>query len=137
MNKKIESCSIRLKSGLKSVEYRLNNVSDHIKVSSEKGVNALEVDLKKAIEKCEEKSAKLAGVGTHVGRFIDEIKEEGVDKFETWKTDREIHKIEKQADKKEQRAVDAIEMAAYAILEAEAAVLDALKYRKMAVEVTG
>jgi len=46
-------------------------------------------------------------------------------------------KLEKDADKKEQCAVDAVVVAAYALLEAEVAIVEALKARKIAIEVAG
>jgi hypothetical protein len=66
-----------------------------------------------------------------------EKKDELIAKYEDWKTDREIEKLEKHADQKEQQAVDAVVVAAFALLEAEVAIVEALKARKVAIEVAG
>ena len=91
----------------------------------------------KPTEKREAKREQAAHAGHRIKKFLEESKENVVTKFEDWKTDREIEKIEKDADNKEQQAVDAIVVAAYALLDAEVAIVDALKARKMAIEVAG
>lgn len=137
MTKKIDLHATRLKEVLESVEHQLSRAGNHLKLSSEKGVDAFEAERKKAVEKCEEKKEQALHAGQRISKRMEETKKDAVNKFENWKTDHEVHKIEKQADKKEQLAIDSIEVAAYAILEAEVAILDALKFRKMAIEVAG
>ena len=79
----------------------------------------------------------LAQSGHRINQFIEEAKHNAVARFEEWKTNHEIAKIEKHADLKEQPAVDAIALAAFALLEAEVAIVEALKARKTALEVAG
>lgn len=137
MNKKLDQYCTRLKEEFKTAEKSLSKVGAHLEYTTEKSVEAMEVELKKAKEKCEEKKELAVHAGQRLRQFLEETKKDAVTKLEIWKTDREIEKIEKEADKMEQQALDAIVVAAYAILEAEVSVVDALKFRKMAVEVAG
>ena len=98
---------------------------------------ALEVRGKEALAKCEAKREEATEAGERIKHFIEETKNMAVTKYEDWKTDREIDKIENHADNAEQQAVDAILLAAYAILKAEVAMVEALKARKIAIEVAG
>lgn len=137
MSEALDRCCNRFKEEINAAASCLTNVGGHVAGVSKKGVDALEADLHKALAKCEAKQEQAAHAGKRVGQFIAEVKKNAVNKFEDWRADRVIGKVEKQADKKEQQAVDAIVVAAYAILEAEVAILDALRTRKMAVEIAG
>ena len=79
----------------------------------------------------------LAQTGRRIKQFIEEAKHSAVARFEEWKKNHEIAKIEKHADLKQQPAVDAIALPAFALLEAEVAIVEALKARKTALEVAG
>ena len=137
MNNKLDHARNRFKEEINAIEVCLAQVGNHLASMSEKGVDDLEVELDKATTKCEAKREQATHAGHRIKQFLEEAKKNVVTKFEDWKTDREIEKIEKQADQKEQQAVDAIVVAAFALLEAEVAIVDALKARKMAIEVAG
>ena len=79
----------------------------------------------------------LAQTGHRIKQFIDAAKHNAVARFEEWKKNHEIAKIEKHADLKQQPAVDAIALAAFALLEAEVAIMEVLKARKTDLEVAG
>jgi DnaJ-class molecular chaperone len=53
--------------------------------------------------------AKATEAGERMKQFLAEAKDPAIAKFEDWRTDRDIAKIEKHAGKAEQQAVDAIE----------------------------
>jgi 3-dehydroquinate dehydratase len=137
MNTRLDDTCTRFKEEINTIELCLGQVGKHLASAADTGVDALEVELDKATEKREAKREQAAHAGHRIKQLLEESKENVVTKFEDWKTDREIEKIEKDADKKEQQAVDAIVVAAYALLEAEVAIVDALKARKMAIEVAG
>lgn len=137
MSNTLEQSIDRLKNELKAVETGLADTRAHLSAALEEKVEGLEARWKNALAKGEAKGQQLGEAGHRFRQFLEEKKGELVSKFEDWKTDREIEKIEKQADKKEQQAVDAVIFAAFAMLEAEAAILDALKARKLAIEVAG
>ena len=137
MSEKLEQCRNRLKEEVQATEANLAQVGHHLASAIETGSEALEVCEKNALAKCDEKREHAAQAGERIKHFLEETKHTAVTKFEDWKTDREIDKLEKHADKTEQQAVDAIVVAAFAILEAEVAIVEALKARKIAIEVAG
>tara|TARA_R110000850_G_scaffold60079_7_gene138177 strand:- start:1547 stop:1960 length:414 start_codon:yes stop_codon:yes gene_type:complete len=137
MNQKLERCCDRLKKEVQVTENHLAEVGHYLESAIEIEVDALEVRGKEALAKCEAKREEATEAGERIKHFIEETKNMAVTKYEDWKTDREIDKIENHADNAEQQAVDAILLAAYAILKAEVAMVEALKARKIAIEVAG
>ena len=137
MSDKLKQCCDRLIEEIKTAEAHVQQADHHVAAATESEVAALEVRLKEAMAKCDSKREHAAQAGERIKQFLQETKNEAVAKFEDWKTDREIAKLEKHADKSEQQAVDAIVVAAFAVLEAEVAIVEALKARKIAIEVAG
>jgi len=137
MSDKLEQCCNRLMAEINTAETCLAQAGHHVSSAAEAGVDALEARLKEALAKCEAKREQATLSGHRIKQFIEEAKQNAVAKFEEWKTNREIAKIEKHADQKEQQAVDAVVLAAFALLEAEVAIVEALKARKTAIEVAG
>ena len=137
MNEKLEQCCNRLKEEIKTVEASLTQAGHHLSSATETKVDALEAGLNESLTKWEAKREHAAEAGHRVREYMEEVKDNAVSKFEDWKTDREISKIEKDADRKENQAADAIVVASFAILEAEVAIMEALKARKIAIEVAG
>lgn len=137
MSEKLNQCCHRFKEEIMTAETALERVGRHLASATATEVDALENRLKEAMSKCEAKREQATQAGQRIKQFLEETKNDVVTKFEDWKTDREIDKIEKHADKKEQQAVDAIVVAAFGVLKAEVAVVEALKARKIAVEVAG
>ena len=137
MSNKLEQCIGRLKDEVKAVETGLISIGSHLTAAVEEKVEGLEARWKNALAQCEVKREEAGQAGQRLHRFLEEKKDELIAKYEDWKTDREIEKIEKHADQKEQHAVDAVIVAAFALLEAEVAIAEALKARKVAIEVAG
>ena len=137
MNNKLEQCINRVQDEIKTIETSLADTSNHLTTAVEQKVEGLEAGWKNALAKCDAKREQAGQAEQRLREFLEEKKDELVSKFEDWKTDREIEKLEKHADKKEQQAVDAVIVAAFALLEAEVAIVEALKARKVAIEVAG
>jgi exonuclease VII large subunit len=137
MNTKLDQCCDRLKEEIKTAETSLSNISEHLESASKEKIEALEARWKNALAKCETKREDATSAGQKFRQFLAEKKAEVISKYEDWRADREIEKLEKHADKLEDHAVNAVVVAAFALLEAEAAILEALKARKIAVEVAG
>jgi hypothetical protein len=137
MNHKLEQCIHRVQDEMKTIESSLADTSNHLTTAVEQQAEHLETRWKNALAKCDAKREEAGQAGQRLRQYLEEKRDEVVSKFEDWKTDREIEKIEKQADRKEQQAVDAVIVAAYALLEAEVAIVEALRARKMAIEVAG
>lgn len=137
MNERLDQCCSHLKQEIETVEVTLTNVGHHLSAATEADVDALERHLSEAKDQREKKREHATEAGNRVSQWLETVKKDAVTKIEDWKTDREISKLEKDADTKEDRAADAVVMAAYALLEAEVAIVEALKARKIAVEVAG
>ena len=137
MNNKLEQCINRVQDEIKTIETSLADTSNHLTTAVEQKVEGLEAGWKNALAKCDAKREQAGQAEQRLRQFLEEKKDELVSKFEDWKTDCEIEKLEKHADKKEQQAVDAVIVAAFALLEAEVAIVEALKARKVAIEVAG
>jgi hypothetical protein len=137
MSEKLEQCRNRLREEVRTTEANLAKAGHHLTSAIETGADALEVCEKNALAKCESQREQASQAGERIKQFLEETKHTAVTKFEDWKTDREIDQLEMHADKTEQQAVDAIVVAAFAILEAEVAIVEALKARKIAIEVAG
>jgi len=137
MNNKLEQCINRVQDEIKTIETSLADTSNHLTAAVEQKAESLEAGWKNALAKCDAKREEAGQAGQRLRQYLEEKKDELVSKFEDWKTDREIAKLEKHADQKEQQAVDAVVVAAFALLEAEVAIVEALKARKIAIEVAG
>ncbi len=137
MSDKLNQFILRFEGNLKSAETYLTETKDHLAAAVKENVDEVEARTKNALARLEAKREQAASTGQKVLHYLEEKKDELVAKFEDWRVDREIEKLEKAADAREEHAVDAVIAAAYALLEAEVAVLDALKARKIAIEVAG
>lgn len=137
MNEKLNQCCERLKAEIKNAESSIEKTSHHLATATEQGVDALEVRLSEAVAKCDDGRDQATEAAGRLKGFVEDKSHDLLARIEDWKTDREISKIEKHADKLEQQAVDAVVVAAYALLEADVAVVDALKARRLAIDVAG
>ena len=127
----------RLKEDIHHIEQHLSQVGQQIKNAGESKLEVLDNDLCKAKKKYESKKEQTSDAIKRMNQFFEETKDNAINQLEDWKTDHQIHKIEKNADKKEKQAADAVLVAAFACIEAEVAIMDALKARKMAIDVAG
>lgn len=134
---KLEQGIDRLKQEVQAAECSLVATGQHLASAVEEKVDALDLRLKNALGKYEAKLDGVRHAGHSLRDFVEKKRSELTARFEDWKTDREIGKIEKRADEKEEQAVEAIMVAAVALHAAEIAVLEALKARKFALEVAG
>jgi len=137
MKNNLKECCQRLNDEIKTAGTRLANVSQHLVNTTETKLDALEQHLKETIAKCDAKREQAASAGERLRQHLEQMKGDIVSKYQDWKTNREIDKLEKHADKLEDRAVDAVAVATFALLEAEALIVEALKAREIAIEVAG
>jgi hypothetical protein len=137
VSKELNQCCSLLKEEVKAAEKYLLRVTHTLESATETGVEAMESRLKNAVCECEAESGRAAEAARRTKDFGKDAANNALNRIEDWKADREIAKIEKEADKKEKHALDAIVVAAFAIMEAEVASMEALKARKFAIEVAG
>ena len=121
MNGKLHACRRRLAAEIETAGESLAGVSRHLADAAESKVEGLEAHLEESVAKCEAKRDEAAGAAERWRHHLAQKKNEIVSRYEDWKTDRDIDKLEKHADKLEDRAVDAMVVAAFALLEAETA----------------
>ncbi len=137
MSDKLNQCCDRLKEEIKNAEACLADMGQHLAIAAEEKAEGLDARLKDAVAQCEGKRDQARNAALKIRQYLQETGAEVLSKYEDWKTDREIEKIEKRADKLEEQAVNAVVLAAFALLEAEVTLVKALKARKMAIEVAG
>lgn len=137
MSEKLNKCCQRLKEDVQTAESHLVRVGKHLASAAEAAGETLESHLTQAVEKCDSEREHAAKATERIKDFLHDAKETTIAKYEEWKTDREIEKIENDAERLEEIAVDSIVVAAFAIMEAEVAVVKALRARKVAIEVAG
>jgi hypothetical protein len=137
MSTKLDQCCERLKEELKTTEICLTDMSAHLSSAAAEKVEGLEARWKAALAKCDAKREDAEKAGQRIRQFLAEKKAEVISKYEDWITDQEIERLERHADQLEDQAVNAVMVAAFALLEAEVAIVEALKARKIAVEVAG
>lgn len=137
MSNKLDQCIDRLKNEIKAIESGLADTSRHFTAAAEEKVDAFDARWKNALAKVDALRGETGQAGHRFREFLEKKKGRLLVRYEDWKTDREIGKLEKEADEKERQAVEAVAVAAIALLAAEVAILEALKARKIAVEVSG
>ncbi len=125
----------RIREELSSVKESLSHVHRHLDDDHE--LAAIETGLSEALQRCDSKREEAQKAGERIKQWFEQTKDQVIDKLEDIKTDIEIHRIEKDADRKEDHACDAVIVAAHALMEAEVAVMEAIKARKLAIEVAG
>ncbi|MFC7337472.1 hypothetical protein ACFQY0_09820 [Haloferula chungangensis] len=125
----------RIREELSIVNQSLTHVRQHLDDDQE--LTAIESGLSEAVQRRDSKRDEAHKAGERLKQWFTETKDQVIDKLEDLKTDIEIHRIEKDADRKEEHACDAVIVAAHALMEAEVAVIEAIKARKMAIEVAG
>lgn len=125
----------RISEELKTARESLTHATRHLEQDAE--IIALDEDLKDATARRDTRHDEATKAADRIREWLEEAKDQVIDKLEDLKTDFEIHRIEKDADRKEDHARDAIVFAAHAVLEAEVALIEALKARRLAIEVAG
>ncbi len=135
MNDKVDKFRDDLKSHLDSVKSRLDAAKAHLETTANETGEAIEAK-KKAIEAdMSVRKQKLSDARQHANDWVEAKKTETEDKIEAWKKDREIHKLEKRADRAEDNAFSSIIIAACAADDAEWAILEAIGARLIAEDV--
>ncbi len=118
MSDKLNRCCDRLKEEIKNAEACLVDMGQHLASAAEERSEGLDARLKGAVAQCEAKRDEARNAALKIRQFLQESGAEVLSKYEDWKADREIEKIEKRADKFEEQAVNAVVLAAFALSEA-------------------
>ncbi|MGB6223235.1 hypothetical protein [Haloferula sp.] len=120
---------------LSTAKESLTHVSRHLDEECE--LSVLENGLMEATALRDTKREDAHKAGERIKEWFEETKDQVISRLEDLKTDIEIHRIEKDADRKEDHARDAMIVAAHALLEAEISLIEAIKARRLAIDVAG
>lgn len=134
MSEKVDAFCNNLRDHLNAVEERLNRVKGNIQAASNESREALEAKKKKIEAHYEADKHKVEEAKAKAANWVEEKKTETDAKIEEWKINREIHKLEKRADRAEDHATSAIYIAAVAVDEADLSILEAVAARMIADE---
>lgn len=137
MSEKVDKFCNDLRIHLNKVEERLDRVKTSVKTASDETRAAVESKKKKIEADFEADKRKVDEAKANAKSWIEEKKSETDAKIEEWKTNREIHKLEKRADRAEEYAAASIYIAAAAVDEADLSILEAVAARMIADEAAG
>ena len=132
MDDKLKQYCGRLQEEVKSAETCLARVGQHLVSPELTPLADWKTLLQAATTECREKSEPARQAAERVKVWLEEIEDGAGTPFDDSHLDREAVKAENQADKEEGLALDAVLVAAHAILQAEVAILRAFKTRKTA-----
>ena len=127
----------RIQAEIQAAEASLTKARHQLMSAAGSGKESLELILEDARARLDARREDARHAGQRIKQWLEETKDQALDKIEDWRTDREIEKIEKEADHKEEHAVDALIVAVHALLAAEVALAEAQKARRLAIDVAG
>ena len=134
MDDKLKQYCDRLQEEVKRAETCLARVGQHLVSPELTPLADWKALLQEARSQCAAKREPAQQAGQRVKVWLEETETTGGAKFDDSKLDREAINAENQADKEEGLALDAMLVAAHAILQAEVAILRAFKTRKTALD---
>lgn len=132
MNDELKPYCDRLQEGIKIAETGLARVGQHLVSPELTPLAAWKTLFQEAMAQCEAKREPAQQAGQRVKVWLEEVEKTAGTPLDESDLDGAIVKAENQADREESLALDAMAVAAHAILQAEVAVLQAFKSRKTA-----
>ena len=132
MNENLNQNCDRLREAVKSAETCLARVGQHLVSPESTPLANWEALLLKATTQCKAEREPARQADQRVRVWLEEMEHEAAAPLDETNLDGEILKAENQADREESLALDALKVSAHAALQAEVAVLQALKTRKTA-----
>ena len=129
MSEKINQFCENLRVQLTAVESYLNKVGESIKAAPGQASDAVKSSIVTAKEQHAANMQKVSEAKAKLEEGVQAKKEEVESEITEWKTNHEIHKLEKRADNAEDYAAAAIEFAASCVQEADLATLEAIVAR--------
>jgi hypothetical protein len=134
MNDELKQYCDRLREQVKIAENCLVRVGQHLVSPELTPLADLKALLQEATTKCAARREPAQQAGQRVKVWLEEVENKAGAPFDHSNLDREVIRAENQADREEGLALDAMLVAAHAILQAEVAILKAFKTRKTAVD---
>ena len=134
MDTKLKQYCDRLQEEAKIAETSLARVRQHLFAPEATSLADWKALLRLAALKCQAKREQAEQAGQRVKVWLEEMQRRAGVPFDDSNLDREVSKAERQADREEGLALDAMLVAAHAALQAEAALLKAFKTRRNALD---
>ena len=134
MNDKLKQYCDRLKAETKIAEAYLARVGQHLDSPELTPLAMWKTLLQEATTECEAKREQADQAGQRVRIWMEGIEKSAGARFDDSNLEGEVNKAQNQADREEGLALDAIGVAAHAILQAEVAMLKAFTSRKTALD---
>jgi hypothetical protein len=132
MNEKLKQYCDRLQKEAKTAETSLARVGQHLVTPELTPLADWKALLQAATTDCKAKREQAQQAAQRVKLWLEEVQNGAAAPLDESNLDREAIKAENQADKEESLALDAMQVAAHAILQAEVAILKAFNTRKTA-----
>ena len=108
---------------------RLKSAKAHIEDFKKDTEAAVQTKIKAAKEALEEKKQEAEAAKKRLEEFVEDKKAETQAAVAEWKTNRDLKKLEKRAERAQKRAEASIALALYYVEEAEVAILEAVAAR--------
>ncbi len=134
MNDELNQYCDRLRAEAKIAETCLARVGQHLVSPETTPLAAWKALLQEATTECMAKRETAQQAGQRVNVWMEELMKGTKAPFDDSDLDGEVIKAEQQADREESLALDAMVVAAHAVLQAEVAIVKALQTRKTALD---
>jgi hypothetical protein len=132
MSDKLKQYGDRLQEELKHAETFLARVGQHLVSPEAMPLADWDTFLQEAATRCTALQEQAQQAGQRVKLWMEEMQHKPAAPFDDSNLDAEVDKAENRADKEEGLALDAMVVAAHALLQAEVVTLKACKTRKTA-----
>jgi hypothetical protein len=129
MNAKVDTFCNNLRDRVRTAGLRLEALKSNVENMSKQGEHTLRAKLEEARQRMQKQKEKLEQVRSNLKTRAQEKIAETKASIASWKEQHDLAKLHARADHSEKHATDAIEFAAYALDEAEEAILDAVVAR--------
>ena len=129
MGEKIDQFCNDLNKDLTEADNRLQHLKAQLETANRETRDAIQAKLEEAKSSLDQQKQKAKDREHQIKSYLEEKKAEAQHDIADWKKRREIKKLEKRAERREEYAADTILIAMAAIDEAHVAVLEALDAR--------
>jgi len=126
MSKKIDTLCAELQTKINETDKRLKDFAENARNSGQKAKNEAKAYLEWLDNKAKEQRARTEAADAKIKAWVDQKKSVTAEKIAEWKAQRQLKKLADRADGAESYAVDAMQVAAAAVDEAEKAAVEAI-----------
>jgi chromosome segregation ATPase len=129
MSERVDKFCAALQNKLNDLENRMNSLKTNLKSAPKQAEETLHKQLSQSQKKAESQKQTIEAAKTSVRNWLDQRKADATATVEQWKAQHETKKLTQRADRAEEYAAAAIQVAGSSFDEAEQAILEALVAR--------